>query len=127
MNYRLYLLDEEGTIDAAENFAVPDGADDAEAVAIAVNVYEAVSDVMRGYEVWQGRRRVAVFHPLPVQRPDPAQWTEARQLRVIDLEERLAASFECIRTSRQLLETVDKLMDREDRPPALARLTDGGA
>jgi hypothetical protein len=111
------LLDERGQIEAAESFLAYN---DTESTATAADLFGSVSDVVHGCEVWQGARRVAVVDPGVRQPTDLERWNAARQARFMALEERLAASSECIGTSRQLMETVDKLLGSKSRPAGLA-------
>ena len=105
MHYRFYLVDEEDRFRAAESFAV--GSDSA-AIQVASAVYSACSDVFDGYELWRGTERIAKRrHTNGV--PSSHEVAELRQTNVLDLEERLQATFACVRNSKKLLEATEHL------------------
>lgn len=123
VHFRVYLLDKQGRIEAAESFVAVD--DDA-AMGVATDLYGTLSDTFSGYELWQGNRRVETAGPRAAQQPDYTNWADAHRRQMLELEDCLARGFECVRTSRQLMEAVDRLLDGQDRPPGLVPPRDGG-
>lgn len=110
MRYRVYLLNQWNKIAAAESFAA---ADDDEALAMGRDLYVMSSDVFCGYEVWRGKTRLVAGSPSPPANPVSIDlWPAVRQMRMLDLEERLQQSFVCIRESRTLMTAVDQLLER---------------
>ena len=102
MEYRVYLLDQNNHITAAETFSA---ADDAEAVEVAVSLHDACSDAFAGVEVWCGPKCVL---PAGHERSAPIvprleDVVEARQNNVLDLEDRLQRSHATMKRSRKLL------------------------
>jgi hypothetical protein len=109
--YRLYLLDTDSAIAAAEVFAAHD---DAEAIEVAAIVHEAASDTFSGCELWHDVERVV---------PDrhgssgslKRSLEEAVQLHqdtITDLVERLQRAFACVNRSKKLVELTAKLRGR---------------
>src|SRR5689334_3085725 len=109
MQYRLYLLDSSGKIAAADSFAVDD---DADATQLAADLYDACSDVFGGYELWQGAVRVVAALNRPPRPLDFSRLTSARQAMMLEVEERLSDTFDCIRRSKRLIETAAALLER---------------
>ena len=105
MHYRLYLLDEEDRFRAAESFTATS---DAAATEMALAVYSACSDAFDGYELWRGTERIAKRRHTNGA-PSSHEVAELRQTNVLDLEERLQATFACVRNSKKLLEATDHL------------------
>jgi hypothetical protein len=110
LQYRIYLLNLEGRIAAAESFY---STGDDEAAAMAFDIYSLSSDVIVGYELWRGAMRLveAKDRPRPVP-PDFDGMIISRQARTLELEERLQSTFACIRESRQLMEAVSALLEK---------------
>ncbi|MFL5280051.1 MAG: hypothetical protein ACJ8AW_03400 [Rhodopila sp.] len=108
MNYRIYLYDAYGKICAGEALLATD---DAEALELGAIVFRSVSDACCRYEVWSGIRHLNGPAAMkPYHAPSLVELSDARAIRVLDLEERLASSFACIRTSRALLVEVNILI-----------------
>jgi hypothetical protein len=109
--YRLYFLNETGSIIAAE---VYDARTDDEARAIGAVLVDACSDMARGYEVWQVNRRIARHADC-----DPSLVERARQLlrqreeHLLQLEERLRDSRWRIAKSKRLLDRINGLRGLE--------------
>jgi hypothetical protein len=119
MDYRIYLLDEAGHIQAAEAFSAKD---DITATNVSQDVFEACSDVTEGYEVWRGAERIRQIIDLVRARRlryDAKKIRELREEGAIEVEERLQRTFAIIRRSERLLEV---LKEREVRGGKL----DGG-
>ena len=107
MNYRFYLLDGEDRFRAAESFTA---SGDAEAKQIADDVYAACSDTFDGFELWRGTERIAKGRELDGRAEITLQAiVEQREKDALDLEERLQRSFECVRSSRKLIEEALRL------------------
>jgi len=108
MIYRLYLFSSGNEIAAAEHFSA---SDDAEADGLADTLYEVAGNRFTGYEVWREATLVVTARPKARRgaRFDPATWKRAQQLHLLELEDRLAKSFACIRSSQALMDAVDKL------------------
>jgi hypothetical protein len=109
--YRLYLLDTDSTIAAAEVFAAQD---DTEAIEVAATVHEATSDIFVGYELWRHVERVVPDHHgsnggLKRSFEDAVQ---LHQHMVTDLVERLQKTFACVNRSKKLVELTTKLHKR---------------
>jgi hypothetical protein len=120
--YRVYLLDRDGRVEAAESFAAST-ADDATAIANAV--YLSSSDVFSGHEVWAGKQRISSAEGSVSADPEKRRALERAIQRhqdiIIDLEERLQIAFGCVNRSRNLRDTVALTRDRMANP--LSRLT----
>jgi hypothetical protein len=119
LQYRVYLLNSEGRIAAAESFYATG---DEEALGIAFDLYNLSSDAVDGYELWRGAVRLTAASNQPQQAYLNREDTIiSRQERMLELEERLWRSFVCIRESRRLLEA---MTDLRDRPPRQTSATD---
>jgi len=109
MDYRIYLYDSLGKIQAADNFVAPD---DMEALEMGAVLYRATHDVFCRHEVWRGARHLTGITATRLSRiPTLVEMAEERQMRAVEAEERLASSFACIRRSRALLKEVDQVLD----------------
>lgn len=106
VHYRIYLLGSTGQFAAAEHF---EAADDIEAKQTAADLHGLSSDTFAGYELWRGRQLIVRSTTGHGSLPSWADWQERRRRHLLDLEDRLARSFECVRTSRQLMEAMDNL------------------
>jgi len=109
MHYRVYLIDEADRIRAAETFMA---LDDAQALETAAVVLRATRDVFARHEVWCGPHQVsdAASTQLSIEK-SLIELAEERQIRALALEECLLSSFTCVRRSRELLDTVNELMN----------------
>lgn len=110
MNYRVYLLEANGTSVLGESFSTEF---DNEALWIASVIYNACSDVFPACEVWRGSTMMAKL-PLASQPPAPAPLLspEVCQKTAIELAERLQRSFACVRESRRLMDALTDLKAR---------------
>jgi hypothetical protein len=111
MQYRIYLLGPKDHIQAGEGFLATD---DNQAARLAADAYAITGEKFSGYELWSGSRFVTrsldgVRQPWPPAR----RLDDARQERLAVLEERLAQSFDCIRSSREIMERIDGLRNGE--------------
>jgi hypothetical protein len=111
-SYRIYLLDPNGDIEAAESFSA---SPDEDAADVAGSVYEASNDVFSGYELWAGERCISSMQS-PRRKRERKQNVEAaiqrHQDTVLELEERLLRAFACAKRSRKLLQASTRLRDR---------------
>ena len=98
-NYRIFLT-RDAVVQAGQSFAA---SDDQEATEIGSVLCDACSDVVDGFEIWRGAERVAADPSISRNGTTLEGLIAARQYHVVQLEESLASSFECIRTSRRLL------------------------
>jgi hypothetical protein len=112
MQYRFYLLDAAGHIGAAEHFHA---SSDTEAHAIAIELWQACSDVYPDYEVWQGTRQVA-DRPHEKACGKLAEIVSIRQKNILDLEERLHDSFATLQSSAKLLKRRGELRKQHPKP-----------
>ena len=105
MEYRFFLLDKADHFRVAVPFIAQD---DREAREIALFVGNAVADKFDGYELWRGSVCVTKHRPLHLsERPlSAAEIAQERQMQILDLEDSLQRSFECVRDSRRLLQTM---------------------
>ena len=101
--YRLYFLDQGGSIIAADVFDAPHHPS---ATAIAANLADACGDACAGFELWQANQRVAT--KMPLKGPPPFMSGSVEEA-VIEREERILESKSRIAQSRRLLERVAKL------------------
>src|SRR3954452_20704883 len=100
MRYRLYLYNAAGVCAADDFFAV----DDTEALEVGAMLVRVTNDVCDRHEVWSGARHVTgAAVAAAFQASTFGTASEARELRALELEERLASSFTCIRRSKALL------------------------
>jgi hypothetical protein len=110
MRYRIYLLDSDNHIRAGESFTADN---DTDAQEVGFWLYDAARDVFDGYEVWRGTHRVGrTERPRPEVVPPPKRLEaviEMRQRNVIELEERLHSTFECVSKSRMLLQRCEQI------------------
>jgi hypothetical protein len=112
MIYQLRLLDRQGVPQAAEAYVA---LDDDDALEVAFGVHRAVSDHFDGYEVWQGDRRIDDHAHHQPRAMTLEEVVTKRVDNILDLEDRLSASFEAIRKSLKLLETVNVLTTWRNR------------
>lgn len=104
MHYRVYLLDQDSHIGAAETFAA---SCDADASAIAASVHQACADAFPRFELWRGPQRLQAKDDWTVE-----DVVARHQDSVLDLEERLMRTFDCLKRSRTLLEETTRLRSR---------------
>jgi hypothetical protein len=112
MHFRVYLMDAENHIRAGHPLLV---GSDAEAIDMAKLLYCSCDDVFEKCEVWQGPERIYQTRNLNGSEETLAEVSERRQRLVASMEETLAASFSCVRTSRKLLKEMDALKKRLGR------------
>jgi hypothetical protein len=122
--YRIYLIDTNGHIEAAESFSAPN--DDA-AADVAGSVHEASSDVFTGYELWaegQCISSVQSGHAKAAKKRNLEVAIQKHQDTVVDLEEKLQRAFACVKRSRKLLLASTEIRDQmrassaEGTPPS---------
>src|SRR3954451_23870013 len=98
MSYRVYLYNSSNKICAADHFVAEDVL---EALEIGAVLARATQDVFHRHEVWCGTRHVTgaggIGNVRTVGMPTLATLPEMRQMRAVDLEQRLAESFACVR------------------------------
>jgi len=117
MDFRMYLLDDNGQIQAAHSFSE---ATDGEAADFTALLYSLCDDVFTGYEVWRGTHIMCAGERSPAQPKETlASVNERRQRLVVEREESLMDSFACVRSSRKLIHELDALRERL-RPPTVA-------
>jgi len=101
-SYRIYFVGERAIL-GRHDF---DADNDRAAIQVAHVLFDACSDDCRSFDLWQGRRRIAVprlFVPSTFE-----ELSEATQERVLDTEERIAHSQWNIARSRRLLEMLER-------------------
>lgn len=108
MQYNFYLLGVDNRIRATDTFSA---SNDEDAAQIAGDAYLLAQDEFGGFELWRyGTLLSGSRGPRHVRVPSPAAWwSDVRQQRALELEERLESSFECIRSSRELMKRIDEL------------------
>lgn len=109
--YRLYFVDENGAIQAREEF---DALDDDLALAVSNLVSRACSDTCHAYELWQEGRQVIAFG---ASRADSAvgltdEQTVAVQQIALSLEEAVQRSHWRIARSEKLITEIERLKER---------------
>ena len=121
MDYRIYLMDQEFHIRAAEHFTAPS---DAEAIETASALHQACSDTFAWCEVWRGSLLLTKLHADGAEygdgfdAPRVRSLIPVRQENVIQLEERLQRSFACVRESRNLMRIYNEMTTH---PPHMPR------
>jgi hypothetical protein len=108
-SYRMYLLDSDGDIAAAESFLA---SKDDDAADVARSVFEASNDVFSGYELWTGKQCISSATHSALARRTRHAAVQKHQQTVLDLEERLHKAFACVRRSRRLLAASKGIRDR---------------
>jgi hypothetical protein len=106
-SYRIYLLDENASIEAAEFYTAKD---DTEATEIAASLHASCSDAFRSYELWHGRERIAQCVTDRGADPDIAALHKYQDV-ILGLEKRLEKSFACLKRSRKLAEAARQLRE----------------
>jgi hypothetical protein len=107
MFYRMYLLGLANHIQAAETFLAKD---DFEAQEIFTAVFGSCSTSFQGAELWRGAEMITrqvsehVRATVELQR-----LIDKRPEGIVQFEEMLERSFECVRQSRQLMDALDKI------------------
>jgi hypothetical protein len=98
--YRIYLLDNDGSIEAAAFYAVQDRTAAAE---IAAALHVSCSDAFNDYDLWHGTQRIT-----PAQRSadTDAATIQKHQQVVIDLAIRLHDNFAWVSRSRKLVQAI---------------------
>jgi len=106
--YRIYFLDAQNGIMAAEFFSA---SGDRAAAQVAALVHDASSDVSTGYELWREADRIASGRHAPQAAAGPKHEDviQAHQDIIVDLEERVQRAFACVARSRKLVETAAKV------------------
>jgi hypothetical protein len=112
MYFRVYLMNAENHIRAAHPLSVES---EAEAIDMSRLLYSSCDDIFKACEVWRGPERL--YHTQNLDGPGEtlAEVSERRQRLVAEMEETLAESFSCVRTSRKLLKQMDTLKERLGR------------
>ena len=122
--YRLYFVDENGAIQAREEFEAPD---DDLALAASDLVSRACSDTCHSYELWHGGRQVIAFGASRANCPMGLtdEQTVAVQRITLALGESLLQSHWSLARSEKLITEVERLKERSrarlipaDRLPA---------
>ena len=110
MEFRVYLLDTNGHVQAAHPLSA---VSDAEAVELARLLYVSCDDVFSACEVWRGATRIHQIRP-PLAGPVEAlaALSRRRQHLALEMEETIASSFSCMRSSRKFLAEMDTLRQR---------------
>jgi hypothetical protein len=104
-NYHIFLT-RDAVVRAGQSFPA---SDDQEATEIGSVLCDSCSDVVNGFEIWRGSERVAADPSISRTKTTLEGLVAARQYHVVQLEESLASSFECIRRSRRLLNVLYRL------------------
>lgn len=117
MEYRFYLINDEGHSSAAESLCARDDTDAGELIAF---VYDSCADVFQGYELWRGAKQLAVLPANTVagESVGLANIASMRQESILDLEDRLQTSFACVKRSRKLLAATANLRLASSGPAA---------
>jgi hypothetical protein len=111
-SYRVYLLDTNGRIEAAETFSA---STDDDAADVACSVYEASNDVFSGYELWAGEQFISTMKNPQIKREKKRNFDAAVQRHqdtVLELEEKLQTAFACVKRSRKLLHASARIRTR---------------
>jgi hypothetical protein len=110
MQYRIYLIDADNHIRAAESFIAKD---DLEAKEVAMALYGSCSTSFQSMELWRGANLVIRQSSSEVLATvDLQQLIDKRQEGVAQLGEMLERSFQCVRESHQLMATLDTIRGR---------------
>jgi hypothetical protein len=115
-HYRIFLY-RDGHIQAGQAFSA---SNDAKAAQTANFIYEASSDVADACELWRGAECVARMstepgNPVITPRELVERYyamADDQQQSIRDLEEDLRNSWSCIRESKKLFRTMQRLRDR---------------
>jgi hypothetical protein len=86
---------------------------------MATLLYSCCDDVFKKCEVWRGPERIYQTQILNGSGETLAEASERRQRLVASMEETLASSFSCVRTSRKLMTEMDALKERLGRTDSL--------
>jgi hypothetical protein len=107
-DYRLFLLDEKGAIQARQELIAED---DETAIALSTIICEACSECYVGYELWSFDRMVmrATESVGKVAQVALSDITRDMQERVLDLEDTIQRSHWRVAKSKKLLEATDGL------------------
>lgn len=108
LGYRLFFVNEQGTIEARLEFFC---ADDVAAAALSELLFDACSDCHSDYELWQERRRVLPAGARSAAKPlDPiVRLNQPMQDQLLELEEQLLQSQWRLAQSQRLLGKVNML------------------
>lgn len=111
MQYRIYLRKGvDNRIMAAESFIAKDNQ---EAIEVAMALYRSCSTSFDSAELWCGAKLIMRQLSGGVQATtDLQQLIDRRQESVAQLEEILERGFRCVRESRELMATLDKIRGR---------------
>jgi hypothetical protein len=110
MQYRIYLIDADHHIRAAESFIAKD---DLEAKEVATALYGSCSTDFQSMELWRAANLLMRESSSGVLATvDLQQLIDKRQESVAQLAEMLERSFQCVRESRQLMATLDTIRGR---------------
>jgi hypothetical protein len=116
--YRIYLLDRDGNIEAAESYSAKS---QAEANEIAASLYITCSDVFSGYELWHGTRRIDPDRSIKSRTvddstnrdgPDTATLLKYQDV-ILDLEDKLQSAYACVGRSQKLVAAARLLRERQ--------------
>src|SRR6185312_3163175 len=97
--YRIYLRGAT-TIIGREDFEADD---DRDAMAVAWWLWDACSDLARGFEVWQGDRELLERRQPPSAALRAIEITERRQASIVETEEAIQRSKWAVADSKRLL------------------------
>jgi hypothetical protein len=110
MQYRIYLMGSGGRIQAAESFMVKN---DGEAKEVAKALYGSCGKRFDSAELWRGTEMVMRQVSDGVEASVGLQeLIDKRQESIAQLEEMLERSFACVRESRELMATLNKIRGR---------------
>lgn len=101
MHYRIYILQSDKSILAADNFVA---ANDSEAIEVGYVISGACADVCGGYELWSQCRLVVQAKVQPSVSWRYTAIVSQRRTQIIDLAKRLQAGFVCLARSKLLSE-----------------------
>jgi hypothetical protein len=120
-HYRLYLMGTSGHIEAGTSLLAPH---DDEAKLIAAVVYDSLMDAFPGYMLWRGTHCLAEGSRPLGKAPRLEDLVAARQRNAIELERTLLSSFNCVRQSKKLLDTLKQFNDPVPNSPGAEEVAD---
>ena len=101
--YRIYLLADDGSIEAAEFYPAQDKTEAAE---IAASLHASCSDAFNGYDLWHGSQRITLAQHSVNNDDTDAATIQKHQQVVMDLGIRLHDGFACVSRSRKLVQAI---------------------
>jgi len=114
--YRIYFVGP-GRISARQDFEADE---DVAAIRIARVLYDMCSDICQSFELWQGKRQINAQQPHH-SRASLTDLIEAHQRVTIDTAEVISERRCMIARSRRLIETLDRIHQRQHQPPQIEK------